>query len=437
MTQALSDYEFGVELWIMRDGVNRNKWDYRNLDKYYLTFVGTPILCAFVGRQVGDGHNMREMTDENGETYYSFTDATSERIVGTLSENKDDFSLIERDGHTWIRATGRLFRFYAPELVDKIIRTGRMEVSAETDVREGETNGDIEIFTEWYGLGVTILGDHVSPAIPGANIQRLAAAQEQLKDIKLQAAALKNNEKKPQTENKGVRKPMKMLSKKQTAELAKKFDGYHVVAAAENESTIYLCMMDKSGITCTYTMSAGDSEVIESRIQKVAATARFAFDEAEEICVDVAVSDMCDIYASEANRLSDELEACRNEVKEAKDTIRTMQETESARRVKAAKNAAETALEAFNSVNDENIGKDAIQSVMNDIDNGVYANSMGKDNLWNGEECVRNAVLALCASAVMERKANEKKTVFAWEKFGTNSANDDSVEGLLSKWGIR
>lgn len=119
--QKLSDYEFGVELWVMREGPNRNNWDYRNLDKFYLSFVGRPILVAYVnaGTKVGDGHNMTERTDpRTGEKYYSFTDGTAERIVGTLSDDEKDFSIRERDGKKWLVAKGRLFAFYAKELVD-------------------------------------------------------------------------------------------------------------------------------------------------------------------------------------------------------------------------------------------------------------------------------------------------------------------------------
>lgn len=51
--QKLNEYEFGVELWVLREGENRNKWDYRNLRDYYKTFIGQPILIAYVGQQVG------------------------------------------------------------------------------------------------------------------------------------------------------------------------------------------------------------------------------------------------------------------------------------------------------------------------------------------------------------------------------------------------
>lgn len=56
----MNKYEFAVELEVMREGMNRNRWNYRNMQDNYLTFLGTPILVAYVNGQVGDGHNMRE-----------------------------------------------------------------------------------------------------------------------------------------------------------------------------------------------------------------------------------------------------------------------------------------------------------------------------------------------------------------------------------------
>ena len=54
--RRLSDYEFGVEIRTIRDGVNRNFWSYQNMYKCYLSFLGTPILCAFI-------NNKRSVTD--------------------------------------------------------------------------------------------------------------------------------------------------------------------------------------------------------------------------------------------------------------------------------------------------------------------------------------------------------------------------------------
>ena len=177
--QKLNEYEFGVELTMMRDGLNENRWEYRNIKDHYRSFVGQPILIAYVMGKIGDGHNSSEKVDpRTREKYYSYTDGTAERIVGTLSDDINDFSLVERDGHTWVVAKGKLFAFYAKELVDKIVRTGRMSVSVETLIHEMHKDGDTEVFTSWDGIGVTILGEGVAPAIPGANIARLSAMQD-------------------------------------------------------------------------------------------------------------------------------------------------------------------------------------------------------------------------------------------------------------------
>ena len=174
--QKLNPYEFGVELWLMREGVNQNRWNYQNLEKYYKTFVGRPILIAYVMGKIGDGHNSQRKTDpRTGKQYNSYTDGTAERIVGTLSDDERDFSLKKRDGQTWIVARGKLFAFYAKETVDEIVRTGRMDVSVETLIDENHMDGDVEVEDVWSGVGVTILGAGVAPAIPGANIARLAA----------------------------------------------------------------------------------------------------------------------------------------------------------------------------------------------------------------------------------------------------------------------
>ena len=232
--RKLNKYEFGVELKVMREGPNENRWDYHNLEQHWETFVGTPILCAFTPFSVGDGHNMQEKIDrETGEEYYSFTAANAERIVGTLSDDPNDFQIEEVDGYKWLIAKGRLFAFYAKELVDEIVHVGSMEVSAETEVFESEQDGEVEHFYRWAGLGVTVLGRNVKPAIPGAAIDqvKLAALKTEFNNIKLKAASLIENGNDTVDENetnevanntlieRGTRK-LKSLTKKQIAELS-------------------------------------------------------------------------------------------------------------------------------------------------------------------------------------------------------------------------
>lgn len=185
---------------------------------------------------------MRKTRDpRTGETYYTFTDGTAERIVGAINEAKEDLSLRERDGETWIVAKGRLFSFYAPELVGKIVRTGRMDVSAETEVR-GEIghDGDVEVYRDWIGIGVTILGDDVDPAVPGARIAALSSMEGEFQELKLRAAALRSGT--TEKTKKGVENHM---NKQAIARLSSKFEGYRIVALSEDGKTVG--MVDESG----------------------------------------------------------------------------------------------------------------------------------------------------------------------------------------------
>lgn len=267
--QKLNEYEFGVELWVLREGENRNKWDYRNLAEYYKTFIGQPILIAYVGQQVGDGHNMSKRRDpKTGEEYQSFMEGTAERIVGTLSDDEKDFTLVERGGHTWLRAKGRLFAFYAPELTRKIVEQGTMDVSAETMVSESHKEGDVDVFTKWSGIGVTILGDRVNPAIPGASIAKLAAMQEEFKELKLRAASLHTAaEGSGKINKKGLKRSM---NKQMMESVQAKFPNHKLIALSEDSMSVGL--LDASGNLFSYTFNAEDNgEVMESRIAPCAA----------------------------------------------------------------------------------------------------------------------------------------------------------------------
>ncbi|MEG2526873.1 MAG: hypothetical protein RSA62_06595, partial [Oscillospiraceae bacterium] len=106
---------YDVELWLLNDITNQNNWRFTNLEQHLSLFAGTPLLCAFVGNKVGDGHNYELRFDpDTGKEYASFIAPTAERIVGALSEDKAQFRLEERDGHTWIVGRGFLWSWYAP-----------------------------------------------------------------------------------------------------------------------------------------------------------------------------------------------------------------------------------------------------------------------------------------------------------------------------------
>lgn len=440
--QALNDYEFGVELWVMREGLNKNRWIYENVEKYYRTFLGQPILIAYTqgGARVGDGHNMEVRVDpRTGEKYMSFTSGTAERIVGTLSEEEKDIRLAERDGKTWIVAKGRIFRFYAKELVDKIIETGTMDVSAETEVHEEhkDENG-YDVFTSWTGLGVTILGDGVAPAIPGARIAALQAMQEEFTELKLRAASLREGghagtEGQQFSDNKGVNKRMNIFNKTQIAALADKFTGWFVVCAAKDEDgSVHVALRNDKWEFARYTMNSETETFAPERVEKIAVTADFG----NGLTYDV--NEIVDSISGEMRANASELETTTNQLNAANETIKTLREQENTRRIADAKRTAADTLKAFNANREDKIEESALDAVNADIDSGVYTNSTDGDGKWTGMAEVEKTVKALCADAVLAQdmaNAEKRRRSFLWEGAQKNRAAEDdgSLKSMLDR----
>ena len=451
--QRLNEYEYGVSIRCLRSGENRNGWDYQNLDQHYLSFCGVPILCAYRRNgEVGDGHNMSLKVDpKTGEKYYSFTDATSERIVGTLSDDPADITLNRDDTGEWIEAKGRLFRFYARELVDKIIEAGTMEVSAETEIHEEYTNEQgVDVFLAWDALGITILGDGVAPAIPGARITALAAMQEEFAELKLRAASLREGaspnaegpegqEETPPDEpaeddggvkinsEKGVTKHMILFNKTQLAALSE-FTGWTAVQAGKDDDGIHVALMNDKGEFARYTMNSETDTFAPERVEKIAVSADFG----GGLTVDVAdlMGDMRSAYQTNAALL----ESVTAERDAHAETIRTMTERENEHRKADAKRLAVDTLAAFNANREEKVEAAVLDAVNADIDKGVYLNSE------DGAE-VAKTVKALCADAVAamdKRNAEANRRSYIWENAARNEAagDDGSLASLLSRYNM-
>lgn len=434
--QQLNQYEFAAEIWIMRSGVNRNRWDFRNIEEHYRSFAGQPILTAYVGQQVGDGHNSHTGVDPHtGDTYTSYTGATDERIVGIISENQEDITLVTQGGDTWIVAKGRLWRVYAPELVDKIVRTGRMKVSAETNVREEYKENDIDVFTNWDGIGVTILGDNVEPAIPGANIRALAAMEREFKQMQLRVASLLDQGSKKKNTKRSEKK-VDIFNKKQMAELEGKFPGYTVLAAARSDNGIHVCLMATDGTTATYTMAAEDETIAPEKIGRCNAQVQFLFGEET---LSVAACDLTDKLSADLVRANNRAEKAEKDLETANSTIRTMETAEKQRRRSAAQEAAKRELEAINANRDEveRMSEAIINSVVEAAKRGDYDECCDGNNAWNGEAMARAAVRSAAMEKQMaidkanaEKKRNASQRMFPWE--GDDGAREgmDSFEAM-------
>lgn len=440
-----SDLNYNVKLRIMRSGLNRNNWDYRNIEQFADTFKGTPILCAYPGNRLGDGHNMDE-TLWNGEIICDFTGPNAERIVGAIGEGENDVWTETGEDGTWIIANGKLWRFYNRQLCDHLAEQGRMEVSAETEVTEEHDENSVSVFTAWRGLGVTILHETVAPAIPGASIQTLKAmSSERWNELKLKVASYHPNteggagtpptaeEPTPQNNNsnKGVKKTV-IFTKKQLAKLNERFVGYVVMAAKENEEdhSILVAMRNDNYDSFSYRLASADETIATERIMPMAATVNFG----EEFQMNA--EDFFSGLTSRVERLSADLAKAEKERDDAKATIKAMTEKENTRRIKAMKEAAKTALEKFNADRcaEEKVCEDDIACVMAEIDGGDYTECADKDGNFCGEEKVCQRVMSICAQKDVEyRAANRKKkdNQYAWDGITAPNGDDGTVGALL------
>ena len=442
---------YAVEIMALNSQVNRNNWQYINLEQHLNEFLDIPILTAYVGGGmiVGDGHNYNMKRDENGEEYASFTASDAERIVGWVPKDANNVRLEVVDGVEWVIVKGNLWSWYAKELVDQIARQGSMEVSIETLVMEesqGENGVDIE--EKYLVLGITILGNGVEPAVAGANIKTLSELSELRSNMAeniLKAASYEKKEnsdsKEPDPiieETKGVKQSMTYFSRKELAELGKKFPDYKVLAAVQDENgAIRVCLMAKDASTSRYKMDSLNDTIVPEKFEK--ATAKVNVDMGDGC--DNAEIDVCEVTEEMAAECA---EACDNAAKleaqlnAAKEQIKAMETAENARRVLAAKAKAKAVLNGLNANRSakEKFEDSILDPVIADIDAGKYTARVNADGNWIGEAEVEMRVKGLCmdAQAEMDRKAKESsETTFIYDKFNKAKGEEpDSIEGLLS-----
>lgn len=481
-----SNLNYDVTIRAIRSGVNRNHWDYQNVVKAAHTFSGTPILCAYVNGQIADGHNMREVRQPNGEVYYDFTGATAERIVGAISEDPNDVRIEVDEEGEWVVLKGKLWTFYNKQLVDHIAEVGTMSVSAETEIFQAHKDGDVEVYTDWRGLGVTILNEKVAPAVPGANIKALQELASEFKELKLRAAAFykandedpddiedkddpddieddepdgeeedrdetdpddnpddgddvgnQNKNKTQKSNEKGETNAMKALSKKSIAELSKKFDEYKVLSAGRDENGIHVVLMDKDCNTSVYTLESEEAPVYADQIRKCEAQAVFT-GEGWEIAVDAC--ELTDSLSAAVINANSQLETANADLAKANSTIEEMTAKEMKRRVSAAKAKAQSTLNEFNANREQKVDASILAKINEAIENGDFSECENAEGEWCGEEEVCNQVLAACAMEVMKQDketAMANNSSFVWDKLNSGKHQSGDVQDLLARNGIR
>ena len=450
--QRISPHEFAFEADILRDGpVQGGKWDFRNLRENYLTFAGRPVLVAYIGNRVGDGHNSQERVDpKTGERYTSYMAPTAERIVGAISEDPADLTLVERDGHTWVRVKGRIWSYYAPELVEKLIRTGRMDVSVETNILDGREEDGVEIYEKWEGMGLTILGDDVDPAVPGANIRALAALQQDFEEMKLRVAALREEEEKPPESEQKHEKPMKnaqkgvikRMNRTLEKELASKFPDHIVLGASDDGLNVALLSKGSTETFC-YTFAPEDHGIVIGERVKPA-NLNLAMPVGDNT-VDVDFQRMMEQTVSEANAKAERLERenkelaekCEKLEKEAKEC----EARETARRIKASVAAVSAQLAEINAnrAEAERFEDIIIDDIKKRAEDGDFVSCVDDKGEWCGEAEARKAVRDVCMTKQMEQdKArcesarNASRKTYAFEPSFTGGNEENGLAGLYA-----
>ena len=422
------EFLYKVEVWLLNSEVNRNGWQYLNLDEHRALFADTPILVAYTGGKVGDGHNFRMKRDENGEAYASFTDANAERIVGWF-KNDSDIRIEEKDNVRWIVGDGTIWSYYARELADMLTEQGAegMDVSIETLVDSIRVENGVEIFDKYQILGTTILGKGVNPAVAGAHIRALSL-EDDLKDFKLRVASYMET---AHETKKGTSKRM-AFNKVQLEALGEKFDGYRIVGCSEDGKNIALLSKTDN---CFYGYTFGDEtdEVITDNIKPVALNAEADFGEDVKVALDAIGAYVDEIKSLTAKANDAEARADKAEAKVAELT-----DKETKRRNKAVVAAIKELVKAYNADAEEPIDDKECADIVDAAEKGEFSDCDNAEGEFCGEEKACALVKAKIfdhEAAIRAKKNAAAATVHSWLDGlrKNNTENSETVESLLSR----
>ena len=435
----VNEYLYDVELWLLNAEGNRNKWKFINLEEHRALFAGTPILIAYInkGAGIGDGHNFELRRDpKTGKERPSFTAETAERIVGSLSDDPRDIRLEERDGVTWIVGRGTLWKFYAPELVDKITADaaqGRaMSISIEAMIEKFHMEGDVEVQERYTPLGTTILGDHVAPAVKEARV--VALGRGSFAELKVRAASYRGNQSKKNWKEGGSL----TMNKQAVARLASKFEGYRIIGMSKDEKRVALA--DQKGAIFSYTFGEDDQgEVILAKLKAVNLDASVGAASGEEgLAVDV--DEILDHVTNSVRDQAKTIEHLNKQLEEANATIESMKQAEQKRRVDSVKKTLERTMAEIEASEDGDVEELKEQAKALSEKAEDYAAQEDAEGAFCGDQQARKDLMALNGERCMKLAASRKnagKKEYVWNRLEQGEDQDDgSIEALLHRMGI-
>ena len=431
-----------VEVMLLNDEVNRNNWRYLNLEEHRKLFADTPLLVAYKGKKVGDGHNFDEVRNPDGTVTASFMSATAERLVGWF-KSESDIRMETIGNKTWIVGIGYIWKWYAQELVAKLRGQGRandgMAVSIETLIDEMHMDGKTEVYTKYQVLGTTILGDDVAPAVKDAAIRALSAiGTTGIRELTLRvAAANPQPTEESETDNGSEGKPGPVKNKEKTfmnsklnKELAALFPDFRFISATEN--SVALCSAEGDFYRVPYSVENG--QIIPGA--KTVVNAVVVLGEGDE-AISLPLDDLRNEDKAKIESLTAKLNEAEKKAADAEEKNKTLETRETARRLKSVKDAINARYaEICESTDGAEVCKESVDALLTEGKLASYAAKEDENGEFCGDEIARRDVDAICMEAVISagKKAKENAAHrYAFDFPANSGENGDSIDALIDR----
>lgn len=414
---------FCVEIMAIKEGRNLNDYIFPadTLLEYGESFRGKPILCAYKGMKIGDNHNYDEYIDpKTMELVRDFRGPNAERIVGYIPEDASiEIRII--DGKKWLVVQGVLWKFYCAQLVDDIINKKFKNISVEVNADDITNQEDgSEIFNRWEGLGITILGDDVQPAVTGASLKKLASTS-QYKALSAKADKYRVNQKGDEDMN----------VQEKLAKICAAIKGCEIVDTSEDERYALLLDSDSQFKVCPLVDVADENSEIKLIVPRM--TVSIKTPEGKECgfdiqsCENKAVENMQKKCAEKDERIK-KLEAELEDVKK-EETARRNSDV-----VKALKDKYESDKELLDE--NERIPEEKFNAIVTEAENGAYKDCKDKDGKFSGVKEAMKKYYAERGIAADNCRTNSKKTrgglSWTFEQKSNNSNGEFDADELIA-----
>jgi len=169
---SLDDSLIPVDIKVMHNGLNLNNTYFSDevIEEAKDTLKNKPIL-GYIKKQ--DGSDEKDFGEHEIEIVLSEDSVkvvVLERPLGVIPET-NNYAIQEEDGRKYVICRGYLWKEYLNEAYDILKEKPNKSVSMEIAVDDYDINDDGSINIKKYRyLGVTILGDDLTPAMKGAEL---------------------------------------------------------------------------------------------------------------------------------------------------------------------------------------------------------------------------------------------------------------------------